>query len=748
MVGRKDMKKKGLIALYTLLSVFIVGIIATVVVIAVTNRNVNTDISMLYVAKDIEGTVSATYKVGDNEEKAMTDSEGNLVVSFDADQPSTVALLSPKEAITLNKGEDLVLTYTFTSTGEEYYARVSYSDADLPAENISITYENSLVGYDDQSSLVEVSKNGSITYSIKISVGNVARDASLEGTFDWTLTREEPKTLENSQLLMYYANNSGSSINADSFIYKTNSEGTKFKIVGAVPENIATTTTTGYVNGSYNTRTAMSDTSGDFLTVEELTNNNGAEFYYFCTNPAVVGSYSYNTPGTIYWTSTADDTLENWYDIPADTTTLYACFMTPNYTGRTLSKYINNIIVSNKVSTVGQTVNPNYYSRSVENAVIPQSVTSIGSGAFWSCKSLTNIIIPQSVTSIGYQVFYDCTRLTSIEVDENNKIYCSEGNCIIKRATNTLILGCKNSTIPDNVTNIGSYAFDGCTSLTSITIPNSVTSIGERAFSHCGLTEIEIPNSVISIGECAFEDCTGLASITIPSSVTSIGYRAFSGCTGLTSITIPDSITSVGDFAFSGCTNLKYNEYGNIKYLGNETNNYVVAMDTISTGITSCELSEQTRFIYNGAFYDCSSLASISIPNSVTSIGFQAFDKCTSLINITIPNSVTSISDYTFAYCSSLASISIPSSVTSIGDYAFYYCTGLKSITIPDSVTSIRWSAFDGCTNLTSVTFEDTTSTWRLGGSKLSAYSPTNPSTNATYLKSTYSNWYWTKNTK
>ena len=169
--------------------------------------------------------------------------------------------------------------------------------------------------------------------------------------------------------------------------------------------------------------------------------------------------------------------------------------------------------------------------KSQTSYTIPNSVTSIGDGAFLFCAGLTSITIPNSVTSIGDGAFEYCTGLTSI-------------------------------TIPNSVTSIGSYAFDGCTGLTSITIPNSVTSIEYSAFRNCtGLTSITIPNSVTSIGEGAFAGCTGLTSITIPNSVISIGDLAFYDCTGLTSITIPNSVISIGDLAFYDCTSLRTAHY-------------------------------------------------------------------------------------------------------------------------------------------------------------------------------------------
>ena len=150
----------------------------------------------------------------------------------------------------------------------------------------------------------------------------------------------------------------------------------------------------------------------------------------------------------------------------------------------------------------------------IGNFTIPNSVTSIGKGAFHKCANLTSVTIGSGVTSIGDWAFHDCEALTSV-------------------------------TIPDSVTSIGDSAFFCCTGLTSISIPDSVTTIGDLAFSGCeALTSVTIPNSVTSIGKWAFSYCEGLTSITIPNSVTSIGDRAFGGCTGLTSVICQSPIPS------------------------------------------------------------------------------------------------------------------------------------------------------------------------------------------------------------
>jgi predicted nucleic acid-binding Zn finger protein len=278
---------------------------------------------------------------------------------------------------------------------------------------------------------------------------------------------------------------------------------------------------------------------------------------------------------------------------------------------------------------------------------IPNSVTSIGTYAFFECVGLTSVTIPNSIVSVGSAAFSGCTGLT-------------------------------NATIPNSVSVIANSMFYGCTGLTGINIPNSVTLIGSSAFLGCtGLENVTIPNSVTSIGNSAFWSCTALASVTIPNSVISIGDSAFIDCTRLMNITIPNSITSIGNSVFSGCTSLT---------------NVVIPNSVTSIG--------------TAAFTYCSGLKSVHIPNSVISIGSFGFGYCIGLKSVTIPNSLNAINENVFSSCSGLTNITIPASVTSIGNSAFSHCTGLKSVVIPDSVTLIESKAFQYCTSLTSIYFE------------------------------------------
>ena len=392
-----------------------------------------------------------------------------------------------------------------------------------------------------------------------------------------------------------------------------------------------------------------------------------------------------------------------------------------------------------------------------KSTVIPNSVTNIGSYAFYDCTDLTSITIPNSVTSIGSYAFYNCSGLTSVTIGNNVTSIglCAFYNCsgltsvTISNSVTTIdssaFYKCSSLTsviIPNSVTCIGSYAFYNCSGLTSVTIPNSVTSIGVNAFLGSGwynkqndgilylcnwllgykgnkpTGDLEIVNGTKGIGDDAFWNCSGLTSITIPNSVTSIGEYAFKSCSGLTSIAIPNNVTTIGNNAFGGCSGLKkviisdiaswcgieFGRYSESNTIGINNGMYYAnplcyanhLYSDENTEIKNLIIPNSVTSISHNAFNGCSGLTSVTIGNNVTSIGNSAFTNCSGLTSVTIPNSVTSICKWAFSGCSSLTSVTIPNSVTSIGETAFSYCSGLISVTIGKSVISIGEGAFRG----------------------------------------------------
>ena len=226
------------------------------------------------------------------------------------------------------------------------------------------------------------------------------------------------------------------------------------------------------------------------------------------------------------------------------------------------NREIKKVVIVDGVTSIG---NYAFYAcDGLTSVTIPNSVTSIGNEAFRGCGGLTSITIPNSVTSIGNEAFRGCNGLTSIIVEGGNTYYDSRDNCnaMIETKSNTLIVGCKNTIIPNSVTSIGNSAFMYCDGLTDITIPNSVTSIGNTAFYSCsGLTSVTIPNSVKSIGNSAFCDCKSLTSVTISNSVTSIDEYAFSWCMKLKEIFMlnptPPSINEKNTFEYANTQHIK-----------------------------------------------------------------------------------------------------------------------------------------------------------------------------------------------
>ena len=309
--------------------------------------------------------------------------------------------------------------------------------------------------------------------------------------------------------------------------------------------------------------------------------------------------------------------------------------------------YFDDILLSCDSNITSATIKPGtkligseafFACSALESVSIPNSVTTIGSSAFYYCSSLESINIPNGVTTIGSGAFSDCTSLESIN-------------------------------IPNSVTTIGSSAFYRCTSLESINIPNGVTTIGSSAFSYCSALEsVSIPNSVTTIGSSAFSDCSSLISINIPSSVTLINYGAFFRCPQLFELDKEGSISYLDNWVIK-CDNTE--------------NSLVIREGTVGItydvffNATSIHFPESIKFIPNGCCTSQTATISVHTNNSNYYVANNCLiERSTNKLiqtisseSIIIPDGITTICSYSFFEATK--EITIPNSVTSIEFQAF-----------------------------------------------------------------------------
>ena len=313
----------------------------------------------------------------------------------------------------------------------------------------------------------------------------------------------------------------------------------------------------------------------------------------------------------------------------------------------------------------------------LETLVLPEGV-EILENAFKNCTELKSVSLPSTLTKIGnsYGVppFSGCHSLESIEIAEGNEVYASDGNCIMRKADNTLVLGLKASKIPSYTEHIGSYAFRDS-----------------------GAESIALPEGVTSIGDYAFYDNDRLKEITLPQSLTSIDYYAFSWCTALGKIAIPDGVTELPYGLFAWCTELKE------VALGAKTEKIDTSVFRLCGKLERITISESNahfksaadgRFLLNKTgdtlVLGCQDGA---IPDGVKKIGERAFEGRTGLKEIDF-NEVEEIGEYAFVMCAGLDRLKLTSAVRIIGEGAFQSCIGLSTVRIPDGVQSIGSAAF------------------------------------------------------
>jgi hypothetical protein len=353
------------------------------------------------------------------------------------------------------------------------------------------------------------------------------------------------------------------------------------------------------------------------------------------------------------------------------------------------------------------------YCTALETIVLPEKTTSLGSGVFYNCTSLISASLPSTLKTMGMDTFYGCSKLATVTFADN---------CAITSIPERTFYNCSALTtirIPAAVEKISAsssykrpFAYAGITSVT-FEANSKLTEIGDYAFnSLSSLLSIDIPTTVTKIGEQAFDGCSSLASITLPNSVKSAGFKAFNGCSKATSLTIGSGLTEIGSMAFYNLgglnaitvdpANTYFKSSGNCLIsnsgellLGSNTS--VIPQDTTVTSIA------------DNAFYGCSELTTLLLPNSLQTIGTQVFDGCKNLTYTESGNAkYLGSSDNAYlvlisATSTSITSCEINANTKIIYSKAFNNCSALGSIVIPANIISISDNAFYGCSNLLEV---------------------------------------------
>ena len=322
------------------------------------------------------------------------------------------------------------------------------------------------------------------------------------------------------------------------------------------------------------------------------------------------------------------------------------------------------------------------------SVVIPGSVERIGEGAFYLCELLGNVQLGSGIHEIDNGAFYQ----TKLWNDADSDVYVGKW-FLGSKDTQMASISFRNDTV-----GIASYALYGNSTLSQIILPDSVKIIGKGAFGSMAINVAVIGSGVVELGDEAFAHCKQLTTVYLgsfdskntciaASSLEKIGDYAFRKCEVLDSIEMPSSLKTVGSYAFrdSGL----YKNSGGVVYADKWVVDYTEGINS------SVAVKEGTVGIANYAFYNCSTLVSIQMPDSIKTVGRAAFYDCSSLASVKLPDTLEVIEDYTFYRCKSLQLFSLPPMLTSIGRSAFYKCATASSVKNDDTDNDVFYIPSD-----------------------------------------------------
>lgn len=364
-------------------------------------------------------------------------------------------------------------------------------------------------------------------------------------------------------------------------------------------------------------------------------------------------------------------------------------------------------------STIDNVIGENMfsYSKSLISVILPSNITAINSFAFSYCTNLPSIILPENCNSLSEYAFSGCKELKEILVQEGNQYYATRDGILFSNGGDVLYKvplakDVRNYSIPSDVKNIGGRAFEG-TNIASLILPDNLEEIGRYAFASCNsIYDVVIPDNVLKLGEGAFQNCKNLSSIVLSSSIKKIESFTLSYCVNLRSLILSKAIESISQHALNNCSSLQCISVDeeNENFCSYNGVLYSKDMKTIviyPRGLQSEEyyIADGVEVIYPRAFADCSKIQKVFVPSSVKEIGSYAFNG-SSVSVLNLPKTIEKIGDYAFSSCDSISSMSIPDSITRIENGMLSYCDNVTYLKLPQSIEYIGLSAFAGCKTL------------------------------------------------